>query len=84
MTLYQRLEEEFEAMEPIPSIQSYSTTIYEGKPELEKIYEAGYFDGIDVKTGRNYPGDSAPNEQRMAYAHGLLTGTEEFWNDIGE
>lgn len=84
MTLYQRLKQEFEERKPVPSIIGYDTSLYKGNPELERIYESGYWDGLDSETGRNYPGDSATDEKRKAYMHGLFTGSEELLNDIGE
>lgn len=83
--LYQRLKKEFEAMTPVPStVGGYDSSMYKGNEELAKVYEAGYWDGLDGVTGRWYPGDSAPAERRKAYMYGLFTGSDEFWNDFGE
>jgi len=78
--VYENIKKDFQQIDPKPSISRYNSSQYKDNEELKKLYQAGYFDGLDAEIGRNYPGVTADVERRQAYAHGFFTGSEELWN----
>lgn len=78
--VYADIKKDFEKINPKPLIAKYNSSLYKDSEEQKKMYQEGYFDGLDAEIGRNYPGVTADVELRKAYAHGFFTGSDELWN----